>query len=447
MSLSKFFKLEENNTTIGREIGAGVTTFVTIAYIFIVNPNILSAAGMDKGAVFFATVVSAAIATLCMALLTNYPFALAAGMGLNAFFAYSVASVYGWEVALLAVFVEGLLFILLSLVNFREAIFNAVPAQLKHAVTVGLGLFIAFIGLTNGGIVVGSEATFVELGNLLNITTLLAIVGTFVTLGLYLKNVKGAILLGIFITYGLGVLCQLTGLYVVDPANGVYSLIPAGIVQMPQFVPGYNLISAIKNGGISHINLLTFIPILFTLLFVDVFDTIGTLIGVSSKAGYLDEEGKLPKIKPALLSDAIGTTIGGVLGTSTVTTYVESAAGVAAGGRTGLTGVVVAILMLLTLFFEPIFSVIPSFATAPALILVGIFMFDSVKEINLDSLEEVIPVFFTIVMMPLTYSVSHGIMFGFISYVFVKLVLGKSKEVHPILYVVSLLFLLSIIFA
>ncbi|MFV0502989.1 MAG: NCS2 family permease [Lachnospirales bacterium] len=450
MNLEKFFKLKEHGTTVGTEINAGITTFMTMGYIFIINPQILSSAGMDPTAVFFATVISGVIATLAMAFMANYPFALAAGMGLNAFFAFSVASVYGWEVALLAVFIEGIIFILLSFLNVREAIFDAIPSTLKHSVTVGLGLFIAFIGLTQSGIVVPNPDTTLALGDFSSITVLLTIIGVMVTLFLLLKEVKGAILVGIVTTYVLGIICQMTGLYVPNPEIGMYSLYPTNsagqfaIAEIPKYVGGYNLFAALKSGAFTSISILDLLPILFTLLFVDIFDTIGTLIGVSTKAGLLDKDGKLPRVKPALLADAIGTTVGGVLGTSTVTTYVESSAGVAAGGRTGLTSVVVAICMALTLFFIPLVGAIPSFATAPALIVVGIFMFDAIRSIKFDHLEETIPAFVTIVMMPLTYNVSTGLAFGFISYVLVKLAVGKKKEVHPLMYIIATIFLIDI---
>lgn len=447
--LAKFFKLKEHNTDVKTEMQAGFTTFMTIAYIFVVNPVMLSNAGMDPNAVFVATIVSGAIATLMMAVLANYPFALASGMGLNAYFTFSIAMEFGWQSALLAVFIEGILFMLLSVVNFREAIFKAIPANLKHSVSIGLGLFIAFIGFTQAGIVTADPDTFVTLGHLYNITTLLALIGVFVIIALTIKNVKGAILIGILTTYGLGVLCQLTGLYVVNPEVGAYSLYPVNaagniIISMPTFNFDYNLVSAFTSGELSFsaIPLGQFFSILIALLFVDVFDTIGTLIGVSSKAGLLDENGELPRIKPALMADAIGTTIGGIMGTSTVTTYVESAAGVAAGGKTGLTALTVSVLMVLTLFFSPLVGAIPGFATAPALIVVGIFMFDSIKKVDLSSFEEVVPVFLTIVLMPLTYSIADGLMFGFLSYCVVKVVAGKSKEVHPLIYGISVVFLI-----
>ncbi len=447
-SISKFFKLKEHGTTVNTEIQAGFTTFMTMAYIFVVNPQMLEVAGMDRNAVFVATIIASFIATMAMGLLANYPFALASGMGLNAYFTYSIALTYGWQAALLAVFVEGVIFILLSFVSFRERIFSSIPENIKHAVSIGLGLFVAFIGLGEAGIVVANDATKVALGNLSSVTTILSLIGVFIVIILTIKNVKGAILIGIIATYLLGVICQVAGIYVPNPDLGQYSLYPTNaagnfaIVSMPTFNFDYNLIAAFKTGSISAIPVGEFFAILVALLFVDIFDTIGTLIGVSSKAGLLDEDGKLERIKPALLADAIGTTVGGVLGTSTVTTFVESAAGVAAGARTGLSSVVVAILMLATLFFSPIFSAIPGFAIAPALIVVGMFMFDAIRKVNLESFEEVVPVFLTIILMPLTYSIATGLMFGFLSFCVVKMFSGKAKEVDPLIYGISIVFLL-----
>ncbi len=448
-SISKFFKLEEHSTNVKTEVQAGITTFMAMAYIFVVNPQMLADAGMNQNAVFVATVISAFIATMAMGLMANYPFALASGMGLNAYFTYSIAGQYGWEIALLAVFVEGIIFILLSMVNLREKIFNAIPGNIRHAVSIGLGFFIAFIGFQNVGIIVTDPDTVVALGNLADIRVILTLIGVFITVVLIVKEVKGAILIGIFATYGLGILCQLTGIYTVDPAMGMFSLYPQGadgsfaIFAIPTFNFDYNLISAFKNNSFASIDIGNFLAILVALLFVDIFDTIGTLVGVSSKANLLDENGELPRIKPALLSDAIGTTVGGLLGTSTVTTYVESASGVAAGGRTGLTSVIVAILMFATLFFYPLFSAIPSFATAPALIVVGIFMFDAITRIDLSSFEEVVPVFLIIILMPLTYSIATGLMFGFVSYCIIKMAVGKAKEVDPILYIISVIFVFA----
>ncbi len=448
-NIAKFFKLNEHGTDVKTEVQAGFTTFMTMAYIFVVNPTMLAEAGMDPNAVFVATVLAGFIATMAMGLLANYPFALASGMGLNAYFTYSIALKHGWEAALLAVFIEGIIFILLSTVSFRERIFNSIPENMKHAVSVGLGLFVAFIGFVNAGIVVSDDATKVALGSLSNITTILSLIGIFVIVILTVKNVKGAILIGILITYGLGIVCQLTGLYVVNPEIGQYSLLPTNasgeiaIMSIPTLNFDYNLIAAFKSGSIQSIPFGEFFAILIALLFVDIFDTIGTLIGVSSKAGLLNEKGELERIKPALLADAIGTTVGGVMGTSTVTTFVESAAGVAAGGRTGLTSVVAALLMLATLFFSPVFSAIPGFAIAPALVVVGIFMFDSVRKVDLGNFEEIVPAFLTIALMPLTYSIATGLMFGFVSYCVIKMFTGKAKEVDPIIYGISIIFLFT----
>lgn len=437
------FKLKENKTTVAIEVMAGITTFMTMAYILIVNPDILSASGMDRGAVFTATVLSAVVATVCMALLANYPFALAPGMGLNAFFAFTVAPQYGWQMALLAVFVEGLIFLLLSLFNVREAIFDSIPKNLKHAVSVGIGLFIAFIGFKNAGIVVSDPATSVALGDVTAVGPFLALVGVVLTVVMVIKGVKGALLWGILATYLIGIFAQVTGFYEPNPEIGVYSLFPSGLVSMPPSLAGNNLFSAF--GSLGQFNVFDLIVIVFTFLFVDVFDTIGTLIGVSSKANMLDKNGKLPRIKGALLADAIGTTVGAVLGTSTVTTYVESAAGVSDGGRTGLTSIVTAGCFLLALFFSPIFGAIPAFATAPALIVVGLFMIESVTKIDFSDFSEGFPAFMTIILMPLTYSISEGLVFGVLSYVFIKAFTGKSKALNPVILIIAVFFILKLV--
>ncbi|MDR1532744.1 MAG: NCS2 family permease [Clostridiales bacterium] len=444
--MEKFFKLKEHNTKVSIEVMAGITTFMTMAYILIVNPRTLSAAGMDWGAVFTATALASSAGTLMMALLANYPFAMAPGMGLNAFFAYVVAAQYGWQTALLAVFVEGVIFILLSLVNVREAIFDAVPKNIKYAVSVGIGIFICFVGLQTSGIVVGNSATLVDLRPqpLSDIRVVLTLIGFIITSALVVKKIKGSLLWGILATYLIGLICQLAGLYQVNPDAGFYSLIPSGIVQLPPSIAGYNLFSAFSSGSFSALNILDFLIVMFAFLFVDIFDTIGTLIGVSSKANMLDKNGKLPKIKEALLSDAVGTIVGAVLGTSTVTTYVESAAGVAEGGRTGLTALVTAGLFLVALFFSPIFSVIPSFATAPALIVVGVYMISSVTKINFDDFTEAAPAFLAIVIMPLTYNISWGLVFSILSYCIIKLITGRHKEINLVMIIISALFLLKL---
>lgn len=457
MKLEKIFHLKENRTDVRTEVIAGVTTFMTMAYILAVNPNILEASGMDRGAVFTATALSAFIATCLMALLSNYPFVLAPGMGLNAYFAYTVVlgMGYSWQQALAAVFVEGLIFILLSLTNVREAIFNSIPMNLKHAVSVGIGLFIAFIGLQNAKIVVNNDSTLVSVFsfksavkdgtfNSMGITVLLALIGILVTAVLLVKNIKGSILWGILITWGLGIICQFVGLYVPNPELGFFSLLPdfSNGISVPSMAPTF------MKMDFSIVFSLDFVVIMFAFLFVDMFDTLGTLIGVASKADMLDKDGKLPKIKGALLSDAVGTSVGAVCGTSTVTTFVESASGVAEGGRTGLTAIVAAILFGLSLFLSPIFLAIPSFATAPALIVVGFLMLTSITKIDFNDYTEAIPCFIAIIAMPFMYSISEGIAMGVISYVVINLVAGKAKEkkISVLMYVLAVLFILKYVF-
>ena len=454
------FKLRENGTTVKTEIIAGVTTFMTMAYILAVNPNILSSTGMDHGAVFTATALAAFLGTLLMALFANYPFALAPGMGLNAYFAYTVVLGYGysWQAALTAVFAEGIIFIVLSLTNVREAIFNSIPASLKSAVSVGIGLFIAFIGLQNAKIVIGGStllqlfsvdkynevngvsASFNDVG----ITVLLAIIGIIVTGILVVKNIKGNILWGILITWLLGIICQFTGLYVPNADLGFYSLLPnfSNGLSIPSLSP---IFCKLDFSGIFSLN---FIVILFAFLFVDLFDTIGTLIGVSAKADMLDENGKLPRIKGALMADAVATTVGAVIGTSTTTTFVESASGVSEGGRTGLTSVTTAILFGLSLFLSPIFLAIPSFATAPALVIVGLYMLTNVTNIDFNDMSEAIPCYVCIIAMPFFYSISEGISMGVITYVALNLITGKAKEkkVSILMYVLAVLFVLKYVF-
>lgn len=455
MNLEKIFHLKENRTDVKTEVIAGLTTFMTMAYILAVNPNILSEAGMDRGAVFTATALAALVATLLMAAFSNYPFVLAPGMGLNAYFAYTVVLQMGytWEVALAAVFIEGIIFIVLSLTNVREAIFNAIPMNLKHAVSVGIGLFIAFIGLQNAKIVVGSATLVsvfsfkgaIENGtfNSVGITVVLALVGVLITGILVVKNVKGNILWGILITWLLGILCQLTGLYQVNPELGMFSLLPdfSNGISVPSMAPTF---MHLDFSGIFSLN---FLIVMFAFLFVDLFDTLGTLIGVASKAEMLDKDGKLPRIKGALMSDAIGTSLGAIFGTSTTTTFVESAAGVSEGGRTGLTGVVAAILFGLALFLSPIFLAIPSFATAPALIVVGFLMITSITKIDFDDFTEAIPAYICIIAMPFMYSISEGIAMGVISYVVINLATGRMKEkkISVLMYVLAVLFVLKYI--
>lgn len=450
--LEKFFKLKENHTTVRTEIVAGVTTFMTMAYILAVNPSLLSATGMDSNAVLMATAIASFIGTLLMSLLANYPFALAPGMGLNAYFAFTVCGNmgYSWQIALLAVFIEGLIFIVLSLTNVREAIFNAIPMNLKHAVSAGIGLFIAFLGLQGAHLSIADSSTLVAMLDFTEnfhqegICALLAIIGLFATAIMHIKNVKGSILYGILITWILGMLCQAAGIYVVDAERGFASLFPS--------LTSFDITSIGKTFGqafqadFSNVSILNFIMVIFAFLFVDIFDTLGTLIGVSSKADMLDKDGKLPRIKPALLADAIATSAGAVLGTSTTTTFVESSSGVAAGGRTGLSSLVTAILFLVAIIFAPIFTAIPGFATAPALIFVGFLMVTSILKVDLNDPLEGIPAYLCVLAMPLFYSIAEGIAVGVISYVVLHIFCGKTKKITPLMYVLAILFVLKYIF-
>lgn len=451
--LEKLFKLKEKGTNVKTEIMAGVTTFMTMAYILAVNPSILGDAGMDTTAVLLATCFASFIGTAIMALWANLPFALSAGMGLNAFMAYTVVQGFGysWQIALLAVFIEGIIFIILSLTNVREAIFDAIPMQLKNAVSVGIGLFIAFIGLQNAGLSVDNGSTLVSIVSFTDnfttsgISALLAILGTILTAILYIKGVKGSILIGIIATWIVGMLCQLIGIYVPDAA-GYYSLYPT--LSLTDFTSLGKTFGQCFNVNFDGVSIFNFIVIIFSFLFVDLFDTLGTLIGVSTKSNMLDENGKLPGIKPALMADAIATSAGAVFGTSTTTTFVESSAGVAAGGRTGLTSMTTAILFLISMLFAPIFTAIPSFATAPALIIVGFLMLTNIKELKLDdsNLTTAIPAYLCIIAMPLFYSIAEGISIGIISYVVINLISKKGKEISPIMYVLAVLFVLKYIF-
>ena len=430
--LEKTFKLSEHNTNAKTEIIAGITTFMTMAYILVVNPSILSEAGMDKNAVFAATAISAAIGSMIMGLLANFPIALAPGMGLNAFFAYTVVlgMGYSWQFALCAVLIEGLIFILLTITNVREKIIECIPGVLKHAVTAGIGLFIAFIGLSNAGIV-ANGATILELGNLTDPLILLSIVGLVIMSILLAKNVKGAFLIGMVTVTAIGVVTSLVAL----PQTLVSSV--------PSLEP---ILFEALSVPTSEIFSFDMVVVVFTFLFVDLFDTVGCLLGVASKGDLLDEEGKLPRAKQALFSDAIGTTIGALLGTSTVTAYVESTAGIGEGGRTGLTAVTTGAMFLLALFFAPIFTAIPGQATAPVLILVGVMMCSSLKQIDFEDFTNAIPAFLTFIMMPLAYSIADGIIFGIISFTILKLVTGKTKEVNASLIVLSILFILKFVF-
>ena len=449
----KVFKLSEHQTTVKTEVMAGITTFMTMAYILAVNPSILGSAGMDPTAVLLATALASFIGTACMAFMANLPFVLSAGMGLNAYMAYTVCAGYGysWHVALLAVFAEGLIFIVLSLTNVREAIFNAIPLTLKRGVSVGIGLFIAFIGLQNAGLSVDSSTlvtiiSFPENFHTAGICALLALIGLFIMAVLYTYRVKGAILYGILGTWILGMLCQVTGIYTPDVENGFYTLFPTlGITDFSKLGETFGKCFTVDFDAVGIIN---FIVVIFSFLFVDIFDTLGTLIGVATKADMLDEEGRLPGIRPALMADAIATSFGAVLGTSTTTTFVESASGVAVGGRTGLTALVSALLFLLSTLFAPIFTAIPSFATAPALIMVGFLMVGTVTEIRFDedNITEAIPAYLAIIAMPLFYSISEGISMGIISYVLLNVAAGKAKKITPLMYVLAVLFVLKYIF-
>lgn len=431
-----FFKLKEHNTDVKTEVLAGITTFMTMAYILVVNPGMLSDTGMDFGGVFTATALSAIIATLVMALYAKYPFALAPGMGLNAFFAYTV--VLGkmgktWQFALTAVLIEGIVFILLSFVNAREAIFNAIPKNLKIAVSVGIGLFIAFIGLQNSGIVAANEATGVALGNLKDPAVLLAVIGIVITGVLVARNVKGGLLVGIVATTLIGIPMGVTHI----PTGGL-----GAVVSLP---PSLKPV-AFQFVGFDQIFSFEMLVAVFTFLFVDIFDTVGTLAGVASKADMLDENGELPHVGKALMADAVGTVAGACFGTSTVTTFVESASGVAEGGRTGLTALTTAGMFGIALFFAPLFTMVPSAATAPALVIVGLFMMTSVTELDFSDMTEALPAFLTIIMMPFAYSIAEGIVFGMVSYVLIKVFTGKYKDVSLIMYLLGIVFAIRVIF-
>ena len=430
--LNSFFNLEEHNTDVKTEVVAGFTTFMTMAYIIFVNPSIVSETGMPFQAVMIATAMSAAFATLCMAFLANYPFALAPGMGLNAYFTYTVVLGMGlsWQEALGAVFVSGVIFLILTLTKVRQTIINSMPLTLKSSVSAGIGLFIAFIGLQNADVVVNSDATLVTLGNLTDPSAILAIVGIIITGLLMAKDVKGSILIGILLTTALGVPLGITEM-------------PSGIIEIPSFSTWAPVVLKADISGALNAGILT---IVFAFLFVDLFDTAGTLVGVSHQAGFLDEDGNLPKADRALLADSLGTIGGSMMGTPTVTTYVESASGVAQGGRTGLTGVVIALCFLASIFFSPIIGIVPPAATAPALIIVGSIMLENVTEIDWNNVAEVVPAFVTIVSMPFTYSIATGISLGFILYPTMKLFHGEGDDVHWIIYILGMLFILKYIF-
>ena len=444
--LEKFFKLKENKTDVKTEVIGGITTFMAMAYILAVNPSILSASGMDPQAVLIATALAAFVGTLCMALLANYPFALAPGLGLNAYFAYTVCGAMGykWQVALFAVFIEGLIFLVLSLTNIREAIFNAIPLQLKKGVSVGIGLFVAFIGLQNGSIVVNSDATLVTVVNFTEdfrntgICALLALIGLIIISILYVKNIKGSILIGIVATWILGIIAQLTGLYTGPSVLPVWSEFNIGAI-------GTTFGQCFTKDAVAGVRIFDFIAIMCAFLFVDIFDTLGTLIGCADKANMLDKDGKLPRIKPALLADSIATAVGAIFGTSTTTTFVESSSGVAEGARTGLASVVTGLLFLVSIVLSPIFIAIPSFATASALIFVGFLMITAVKDIEFHDPVESIPAYLALLTMPILYSISDGIAVGVISYVIIHIFAGKAKQVKPLMYILAVLFILKYI--
>ena len=451
--LDKLFNLKQNKTSIKTEIVAGITTFMTMAYILAVNPDLLSASGMDKNAVFIATCLASAFGSILMGILANYPIALAPGMGLNAYFAYTVCVGMGvsWQVALLAILVEGLIFVLLTLTNVREAIFNAIPLSLKHGVTAGIGLFIAFIGLQNSKLVVADPSTlltyqhFNENVSSVGVGAILTLIGIIITAVLMAKNVKGNILIGILSTWLLGIICEFLGIYVPNPDAGMFSVIPTwSWTDLSSFG---NTFGQVFKADISSIDIINFITVVFAFLFVDLFTTLGTLIGVCTKANLVKEDGTLERARGSLLTDALATCAGAIFGTSTTTSYVESAAGVAVGGRTGLTAITTGILFLVSIVLAPIFLTIPSFATAPALILVGFFMIESVLEINFSDLTDAIPAYLIVLVMPLTYSIAEGIAIGFISYTIINLLAGnaKKKNIRPLMYILTILFIVKYI--
>lgn len=446
--LDRYFGLAEKGTSVRQEILAGVTTFMSMAYILAVNPNILGDAGMDSAKVFTATVLASAVATLIMGLVANYPIALSSAMGLNAYFAYSVCGPLAaqgvedpWKIALFAIFCEGIIFILLSFCNFREKLVNDVPANLKAGITAGIGLFIAIIGLKNANVVVADAGTVIGFGNIATPEVALALIGVLIIAYLYNKKVRGALLYGMLITWALGIVAQFIGWYQVDPAAGAYSLLPS-ISGFKLSAPYFCEFSLGWVGG----HILDFCVIIFSFLFVDLFDTVGTLIGIADKAGLL-EDGQLPRAKQALLSDAIGTCVGSCLGTSTVSSYVESSAGVSAGGKTGLSSVTTGALFIVALLFAPIFTAIPSFATTPVLVFVGLLMMSSVKRMTFEDgdMADIIGGYLAIIMMPFTASVAYGIMFGILSWVILKTVGGKVREVPGVMWIAAALFVLKII--
>ncbi len=447
-NLEKLFKIRERGSSVKTEIIAGITTFLAMSYILAVNPGYLgNIQGATPAGIFMATAISAAIATLCMAFFANYPVALASGMGLNAFFAFTVCGAmgYSYEVALTAILIEGFIFMILSIFKFREALVNKIPNNLKFGITAGIGLFITIIALLNANVVVADEATTVAMGNLASPGVVLALLGLLIIGVLQHFKVPGGILLGIIATWVLGIIAELIGWYVPDPANGVYSVIPnlsweaikANFAAPAMFKFDFGFITS---------NVASFIIIVFTFLYTDIFDTVGTLIGVAQKGDLLDEEGNLPKAGGALMADAVGTVVGACLGTSTVTSYVESSAGVAAGGKTGLTAVTTAVMFIIAIIFAPIFLAIPGFATTPAMLYVGLLMLSSVKKVDFEGdAADTIGAFLAIIMMPLTYSIANGIMFGILSWVILKIVIGKAKEISGVMWISVVLFAIYIV--
>ncbi|GAA0106117.1 NCS2 family permease [Paraclostridium sordellii] len=431
-TLEKFFKLSKNNTNVKTEVLAGVTTFMTIAYILVVNPSILGQAGMDKGAVFTATAIASGIGCFVMGLLANYPIILAPSMGINAFFTYTVVlgMGYTWQFALCAMFIEGVIFVLLTVTNVREKIIECMPEVLKHAITAGIGLFITFIGLVNAGIVQQGGA-IISLGNIKSPVVLLAIIGLMIAATLLIKNVNGAFLISIIITSAIGMIFTIVPM-------------PTGIIDLPPSIqPVFMKVFDVSRSQIFSLDMLV---IVLTLLFVNMFDSIGFLLGIAQRANLLDENGNMPNVKKALLAESISTTSASVLGTSTLATTVESGSGISVGGRTGLTACITGILFFISLFFAPLFVSIPAQATAPILILVGFLMASSILKINFEDFTDAIPAFITFIMMPLSYSVADGIMFGIIAYTFLKLIAGKKEETKISLLVLSIIFILKFAF-
>ncbi|SEA12142.1 putative MFS transporter, AGZA family, xanthine/uracil permease [Lachnospiraceae bacterium NK3A20] len=447
--LERVFQLSEHDTNVRREIIAGLTTFLTMAYILAVNPNILGTV-MDRSGVFVATALASAIATFIMAFLANYPIALSAGLGLNAYFAYTVClgelggEADAFTICLTAVLVEGIIFIVLSAFKAREQIINGIPANLKNGISAGIGLFVAFIGLQNANIVVANDSTKVGLGSFANPEVALALIGFIIILVLVHYNVTGSVLIGIIATWILGMIAEKIGWYVPNPEAGVYSV-------FPDFSQGLQLGGIANtafhfNFGWAATHIVQFVAIVFSFLYVDLFDTVGTVVAVADKAGLLDKDGKMPRVGRVLMSDAVGTVAGACLGTSTITSFVESSAGVAAGGRTGLTALTTGIMFLFSLLLSPIFLAIPGFATAPALLYVGMLMISSAKRIDFDGdLADVAGAYMAMLMMPLAYSIATGIMFAILVWVILKVVEGKSKDISPVMWVVFILFALRIV--